>query len=324
MPSHFLQRTCAAAGSRDASGRTGLKDRPNRSPAEGCDPGGSQQERGPAEMDAARMPQRMTQFLDRWYGHAPYCHLEECQRQWLGERVRLSAHAAGSFPVVPNGAFAGIELIASGNAELISRDMHGKEIGFRRLGPGDIYGFTALFCGGKGIYGVRAINGLTIFMLAQEDFTDLTDSNPKFKEFFYREAMDRIRQAYLSVNALVSAIDRLPSDNDFGSVKLNKSIALIKARYAEPLTLEDAASACGMSKFYYSRLFKSFIGCSFKEYLNRVRIEAAKEMLQQDRFNISEACYAVGYNDLSYFSRVFKRLERQSPSDYRRALKCRR
>ena len=129
--------------------------------------------------------------------------------------------------------------------------------------------------------------------------------------------MDRIRQAYLSVNALVSAIDRLPSDNDFGSVKLNKSIALIKARYAEPLTLEDAASACGMSKFYYSRLFKSFIGCSFKEYLNRVRIEAAKEMLQQDRFNISEACYAVGYNDLSYFSRVFKRLERQSPSDYR-------
>lgn len=275
-------------------------------------------------MDAARMLPAMTRFMDRWGGQAPFCYLEEGQRQWLGERVQLGTHAAGSLPVVPNSPFAGIELIASGSAELISRDRHGKEAGFRRLAPGDSYGFTALFCEGMAIYGVRAVNALSVLMFSQDDFVALTKGNPRFKEFFYREAVDRIRQAYLTVNACATATDRPPVDGNIGSAKLDKSIAFIKARYAESLTLEDAASACGMSKFYFSRIFKAMLGCSFKEYLNRVRIEAAKEMLQQDQFNVSEACYAVGYNDLSYFSRVFKRLEKQSPSDYRRALKRRR
>jgi AraC-like DNA-binding protein len=54
--------------------------------------------------------------------------------------------------------------------------------------------------------------------------------------------------------------------------------------------------------------------------LNRKRVAAAKEMLRSEDMNISEAGFAVGYNDLSYFSRVFRSIEGISPSDFRKSL----
>jgi two-component system response regulator YesN len=55
---------------------------------------------------------------------------------------------------------------------------------------------------------------------------------------------------------------------------------------------------------------------SFKQYLNRKRIEAAKELLAQREYNITEVGYAVGFNDASYFSRVFREVEGCSPRDH--------
>lgn len=267
------------------------------------------------------MHKSMTLFLDRWSGHPPYCYLEAWQRRWLEQRAVPHTHGVGSFPVVPGDAFLGIELMDSGSAELVRRDMNGKEVGFRQLAKGDIYGFTALFCDGGAIYGVRAVDELSVFSLSADDFTSLTNTNSKFREFFYREAMGRIQQAYLSVNTAVK--NPFSTGETLASFKLEKALSLIRTHYGESISLEDAASVCGMSKYYYSRLFKSVTGYTFTEYLNRVRIEAAKEMLRQDRYNISEICYTVGYSDLSYFSKMFKRIERQSPSDYRRAAKRR-
>ncbi|MDY6852662.1 MAG: helix-turn-helix transcriptional regulator [Thermodesulfobacteriota bacterium] len=68
----------------------------------------------------------------------------------------------------------------------------------------------------------------------------------------------------------------------------------------------------------FSRVFKNKTGRSFKEYLNRVRIEMAKKLMKEKEMNVSEACFTVGFNDLSYFSRVFHNLEGTTPSSYRK------
>jgi AraC-like DNA-binding protein len=272
-------------------------------------------------MDAVRKKVRVAGFLERWYTRPPYCCLNSEQMEWLADRAVPLVHAAGSFPMAQDQPFASIELIVHGNVELVSRDAIGVEIVLQGLGPGDIYGFTTVLCDGGSIFGVRAVNRLLVFALTVVDFFSLTSRNAAFKDYFYREAMARMRQAYLIVNGRMDAAVCPSAECSALPAKLKESVSFIRAHYADPLTLEDAAAACAMSKFYYSRLFKSALGCSFKEYLNRVRIEAAKDLLRQDKLNISEACYAVGFNDLSYFSRVFKRLEKQSPSDYRHSLK---
>ena len=99
--------------------------------------------------------------------------------------------------------------------------------------------------------------------------------------------------------------------------QVETALAFIEARFTEPLSLDDVSRACGMSRFHFSRIFKAHKGLTFKGYLNRRRIDRAKALLVQEDVTVTDACYDSGFNDLSYFDRVFRRLEGMSPSDYR-------
>jgi AraC-like DNA-binding protein len=102
---------------------------------------------------------------------------------------------------------------------------------------------------------------------------------------------------------------------------MGEAIRYIEGRFEEQLTLDEMARISNMSRFYFARRFKEATGHSFKEFLNRRRVQEAKDLMKRDGLNISQACYAVGFGDLSYFGRVFRRIEGQSPSDYKKGLK---
>lgn len=85
----------------------------------------------------------------------------------------------------------------------------------------------------------------------------------------------------------------------------------------EELELEKIASKFNLSSFYFSRTFKDIIGHNFSDYINIVRIKKAKELLKSDEVSIKEVCYLVGYSDPNYFSKVFKKYEGYSPSEYK-------
>ena len=80
------------------------------------------------------------------------------------------------------------------------------------------------------------------------------------------------------------------------------------------LTINEVAQAAGLSKSALSRRFKNALGVSFKTYLNQLRISKARQLISDEGYNVTEACYAVGYNDTAYFSRTFRRIEGKSPS----------
>jgi two-component system response regulator YesN len=75
-----------------------------------------------------------------------------------------------------------------------------------------------------------------------------------------------------------------------------------------------------VSPYYLSRLFRKEMGISFSEYLKTVRVSIAKKLLKETAANVLEVCLEVGYQDPSYFSRVFKEKEGVNPSDYRRKI----
>jgi AraC-like DNA-binding protein len=74
------------------------------------------------------------------------------------------------------------------------------------------------------------------------------------------------------------------------------------------------------STFYFCKLFKKATGLTFTDYVSRVRIEKAKNLLLNPNLRVSEIAYEVGFQSLTHFNRVFRKLTGQSPSHYRESL----
>lgn len=105
-----------------------------------------------------------------------------------------------------------------------------------------------------------------------------------------------------------------------GMPGIAKARALIAERYAEELSLTELARAVNMSAFYFCKSFKKVTGMTFTDYLARVRIEKVKNALVDPNCRVSEAAYAAGFQSLSQFNRVFRRVAGESPSAYREHL----
>lgn len=85
------------------------------------------------------------------------------------------------------------------------------------------------------------------------------------------------------------------------------ALALIEADLQRRLSLRECARACALSQWEFSRRFRAEHGVTFSRYVLRRRIERAKALLAAAPRPVSEVAFAVGFNDLSYFARVFRR-----------------
>lgn len=99
-----------------------------------------------------------------------------------------------------------------------------------------------------------------------------------------------------------------------------KAKSYIDLNYDKEITLEDVSREVNISPHYFSRLFKEETGENFIEYLTLVRIQKAKEFLEQGQYSVKEICYLVGYGDPNYFSRIFKKVVGVTPTDYKETI----
>ena len=88
----------------------------------------------------------------------------------------------------------------------------------------------------------------------------------------------------------------------------------------ENLRLSQVAKACNTSTFYFCKMFKRNTGLNFTDYLSRVRIEKSKGLLLNPNLRVSEIAFEVGFQSLTHYNRVFKKLLGLSPSGYRAQL----
>ncbi|HVU22481.1 MAG TPA: helix-turn-helix domain-containing protein [Opitutus sp.] len=85
----------------------------------------------------------------------------------------------------------------------------------------------------------------------------------------------------------------------------------------EDLSLGDVAQSVNMSAFYFCKTFKKATGMTFTDYLARVRVEKVKSLLLNPHKRVSEAAYEAGFQSLSQFNRVFRKIAGESPTRYR-------
>ena len=130
------------------------------------------------------------------------------------------------------------------------------------------------------------------------------------------ESYDKLRKWY---------IDKLTEAcHDVKSRKENRSNGIIDRakeyitlHYQKDISLDDVSREVDISPYYFSKLFKEATGENFIDYLTNMRIDKAKELLDNTDLSMKEICVEVGYSNPNYFSRIFKKIVGVTPTEYK-------
>ena len=101
---------------------------------------------------------------------------------------------------------------------------------------------------------------------------------------------------------------------------ISRARAYIHEHQTEEISLGQVAKAVNMSSYYFCKMFKKVTGINFTDYVARVRIEKSKNLLLNPNLRVSEIAFEVGFQSLTHFNRVFKKILGQSPTEYRAQL----
>lgn len=100
-----------------------------------------------------------------------------------------------------------------------------------------------------------------------------------------------------------------------------KALKLIHENYAVINSIEELSRSLGISKYKFSRLFHATCGMTSMQYLTKIRMEKAMELLRQTKLNLGEIARLTGYSDENYFNKVFRKLTGISPGKFRSSKK---
>lgn len=152
---------------------------------------------------------------------------------------------------------------------------------------------------------------------------------PQFERLLGAQGATRIEMFMSIVAALSRACDvrtlasssYLPDPSGYMSVGINKVLAHIGGHLTEPFTETEAAGIAGQSQSAFSRSFRRHTGMAFVQYVIRLRINLACQLLMSDEaMRIIDVCYAAGFNNLSNFNRHFLAQKGMTPSRFRALL----
>jgi len=96
--------------------------------------------------------------------------------------------------------------------------------------------------------------------------------------------------------------------------RVNQVLKFVAEHYSEELDLPGMAELVNLHPVYLGKLFKKYMGCSFKQYLNMIRINHAEMLLSTGGFSVTQAAERCGFRDIAYFSNVFKAVKGYPPS----------
>ena len=117
---------------------------------------------------------------------------------------------------------------------------------------------------------------------------------------------------------LLSAVQMQGADDDTQIDQINAIVSRITEHIAQPVSLADVAAELGMSESRFSRFFRRATGNNFTDFVNRVRINRACQLLMETDRYVTHICYEVGFNNVANFNRRFLEIKGMTPSEFRR------
>lgn len=122
---------------------------------------------------------------------------------------------------------------------------------------------------------------------------------------------------YLLFSYFFDPMDYDPGIKDTTTRNIKTILDYIGDNYTEPITIDELAEKVGLSKHYFMRFFKKYLGMTCIEYINDYRLNVAANLLLTTSCQITEVASRVGISNLSYFNRIFKKKFAMTPKEYR-------
>jgi len=208
--------------------------------------------------------------------------------------------------------------------ELLLKVKNGDIIGAKNV-LNDLLGHMLFSSGGNiEIIKSRTLELCTLLSRASieggADFNKLFGSNYNFLSEINK--IDNIEDlTYWLVNILDKFTENVfPVNDSKNATIMQRSISFINENYKNNLTLDTLANLVHLNSSYFSSLFKKETGFSFSSYLNKVRIEKSKLLLKNYDESILNIALEVGFEDQSYFTKVFKAVTKMTPKEYQQKL----
>lgn len=153
--------------------------------------------------------------------------------------------------------------------------------------------------------------------------TILSVNEACLKKLYSSESFDEMNLIVLETLLEYHNIIKQNSDDSVNN-KIKAIIEYMENNYQKSLNVTDIAEAVLMSPSYVSRLFKKDTGITVMNFLAKTRLEKAKKFLRNPHYQIEEIAKNVGFYDASYFTKVFKKHEGMTPTQYRNSYKYKR
>ncbi len=221
--------------------------------------------------------------------------------------------------------------------------------------PWEKYGCRVLGTANDGLEGIAAVqkhrpdilitdirmpnmDGLSMVAALKSEFPGMQIAVlTAFREFDYaRSAMhlgvcryllkpSRMEEILEAVEAMAAQIPRQPAEEEgrestASAFVVRSALKFIDANYMKRLSLSLVADSVFVSQWHLSKLLNRHTGKSFFDLVNAVRVEKAKQLLNDPSLKVHEVAEMVGFADVAHFSKIFKKLQRKSPMEYRAGL----
>jgi len=152
--------------------------------------------------------------------------------------------------------------------------------------------------------------------IAKQYMLRIRESNGAARLAHFCELLDSLARSPHQKLLSTARIELAP--NDELSQKVDQITRFIFDRYQQNITLPQTADFAGMSERQFSRFIRKATGNSFTDFVNRIRIAKACELLSDTEATITLICSEVGFNNIANFNRRFQKYKHMTPRDYRR------
>ena len=155
------------------------------------------------------------------------------------------------------------------------------------------------------------------------DVPNLKDMKKRLVYPFGADQMIKIKLESFLIE-LVRSVEAPPlnqKDPYSGEAKIEEVYAYINNNYSEKITLSDLCFLFGTNKTTLCKSFKRIYGETIINYINKLRINKAKKLIRDGNLSITDLSLSVGFSSIHYFSKIFKSIEKQPPSEYIKTIK---
>ncbi len=144
---------------------------------------------------------------------------------------------------------------------------------------------------------------------------DLYDKKEDFFELEIKSELFRMFHILFKYFLIPEEHESTMKDNTTRNIKT--ILDYIAENYMNPITIEELAASVDLSKHYFMRFFKKYMGMTCIEYINDYRLNIATNLLLTTSMQITEVASSIGITNLSYFNRIFKKKYNMTPKEYR-------